>query len=112
MTTQRPSARTYTNVALTAIAALLLLNWMGQVQPGLTSANAQPAQPQAEYSPDDASGRISAAEQRKQIVTELKGVSQRLDRIEAALSRGISVKVTDMPAQKPQEPRADKPAGK
>jgi hypothetical protein len=42
-------------------------------------------------------GRVNPAEQRKQMITELRSVNQRLDRIEALLARGVSVKVVDMP---------------
>jgi hypothetical protein len=109
MNIRRPSARTYTNGVLTVIAAVLVLNWLGQGATALSTAAAQPADESA-FQPDDPSGRISAAEQRKQMIGELRSVSARLDRIESALTRGISVKVTDMPAIKVQEPRADKPA--
>ncbi|MCK6477887.1 MAG: hypothetical protein L6Q35_13780 [Phycisphaerales bacterium] len=42
-------------------------------------------------------GRVNPAEQRKQMISELRTVNQRLDRIEAMLARGVSVKVVDMP---------------
>lgn len=51
-----------------------------------------------EEEPSDS--RISAADQRKQMIAELRAISQRLDRVEAVLSKGIQVKVTDMPEMK------------
>lgn len=55
---------------------------------------AHSAPPGEEESSD---GRVNPADQRKQMITELRSISQRLDRIEAVLSKGLSVKVTDMP---------------
>lgn len=99
--------RTYTNVALTLIAGILAVQVLNQPGLGglLPQASAQPSE--TEFSPDDPSGRISAAEQRKQMIAELRGMSARLDRVEAALTRGVSVKVTDMPAVRINDPRAD-----
>ena len=47
---------------------------------------------------EDPSGRISAAEQRKQIIAEIRQVSGRVERVEQILSRGLNVKVTELPA--------------
>jgi hypothetical protein len=44
------------------------------------------------------SGRVSAAEQRKEMIVLLKNMSTRMDRIEAALAKGLNVKVINMPA--------------
>lgn len=46
---------------------------------------------------DDPSGRISAAEQRKEMIQQLRSLATRMERIEASLSRGINVRVTEMP---------------
>lgn len=106
ITIRRPSARLYTNAALTVIAGVLVLNWLATPSDFVGRANAQPAD-DMEIAPDDPSGRISAAEQRKQMIQELRGLSARMERIESALTRGINVKVTDMPAMKQS---AEKPA--
>lgn len=100
--TTSPS-RTYTNVALTAIAGLLAVICVDRVTPA--AASAQPGSVR-NYSgaagPDDpvgdtGGGLSNALEQRKQIIAELRGITGRLDRIEGALRGGINVKVTDMP---------------
>ncbi|MCE7973806.1 MAG: hypothetical protein DYG92_05675 [Leptolyngbya sp. PLA1] len=98
-TLRRPSPRLYTNAVLTVIAGVLVLNWLATPSDIVGRANAQPAD-DMEIATDDPSGRISAAEQRKQMIQELRGLSARMERIEATLARGISVKVTDMPAMK------------
>ncbi|MCC6952091.1 MAG: hypothetical protein IT433_11700 [Phycisphaerales bacterium] len=105
-TIRRPSPRLYANAVLTVIAGVLVLNWLATPSDLLGRANAQPAD-DIELVTDDPSGRISAAEQRKQMIQELRGLSARMERIESALTRGINVKVTDMPAMKQA---ADKPA--
>jgi len=46
---------------------------------------------------DDPSGRISAAEQRKEMIQQLRSLATRMERIEASLARGINVRVTEMP---------------
>ncbi len=94
----RPGQRAYTNVVLTAIAGLLGIIAVGQQQGGLaTSAQAQP-QTFAQAPDEPTTGMVGAADQRKQMINELKSISGRLDRIESALNRGISVKVTELPA--------------
>jgi hypothetical protein len=85
----------YQNAALTAIAALLGLNLVNGG--GITAPSAASAQPENE----GMGGLISAGEQRKVIIAELRGIGGRLDRIESKLAAGgVSVKVTDMPALK------------
>jgi hypothetical protein len=104
-------ARTYTNAALTVIAGLLAVGVFqrsdGQASL-LPAALAQPAD--AEFNADDPSGRISAAEQRKVIISELRGIAARMERIESRLTSGLAVKVTDMPPVRVAEPRAERPA--
>ncbi len=97
--TNRP--RAYLNVVLTAIAvllALLVLDGRG-ARDWSSEARAQVGSP-----PDDpgASGQamVSASEQRKTMIAELRRVASRLERIESKLATGINVKVTEMPAQK------------
>ncbi len=108
MQPNRPN-RSYTNVMLTVIAGLLGVIAFDRASVDLTSrANAQPVE---DVQPEDPTGRVSAAEQRKVMITELRNISVRLDRVEAALSRGISVKVVDMPPVRMQESssKGDKP---
>lgn len=99
----KPARRNYTNGVLTAIAALLGVIVLQQANtPGTQgTALAQVGIVGEKAVVDDAaSGLISAAEQRKSIISELKTVNDRLAAIEGALAKGISVKVTSMPAQK------------
>ncbi len=99
----------YTNGVLTAIAALLGLNFVGQAmdqKADVPMASAQPeqyrrdgaaARPEASLDPTEG-GMISAAEQRKIIIQELRNLGGRLASIEAKLGTGVNVTVTDMPA--------------
>jgi hypothetical protein len=103
------TGRTYTNLALTVIAGLLAINTFDRARTGFVGeAQAQPttvrnvpgASPSAAtptLSEDDASGRINPTEQRKQMITELRAIGTRLDRVEAVLRTGLSVKVTELP---------------
>jgi hypothetical protein len=97
----------YRNTVLTAIAVLLALNLLAGLDAGPSETLAQtravsgPGRA-AEAAPpiDDEStpsARISAAEQRRTMIQELRGMSQRLDRIEAAMRAGLNVRVTEMP---------------
>ena len=102
----------YQNIILSCIAGLLALGMVerhaGSGDVLGTSALAQSGQP-------DAGGIISTAEQRKQIIAELRTMNSRLERIESKLNSGLSVKVTDMPKDKSEKPKADKgerPEGK
>ncbi|MCX5689845.1 MAG: hypothetical protein NTV94_08720 [Planctomycetota bacterium] len=63
---------------------------------GPAAAQAQPAGQPGES--DDANGRISAADQRKEMISQLRNLSVRMERMDALLSKGINVKVTQMPA--------------
>lgn len=111
--TSTPAAnRTYTNVALTVIAGLLAVIVVDRVTP--SAASAQPATVRnvpgavtvVDQAPVETSGGLAnAIEQRKQMITELHSISQRLDRIESVMRTGLSVKVTDMPPVKIQEPK-------
>ncbi|GJQ30631.1 MAG: hypothetical protein HBSAPP03_25150 [Phycisphaerae bacterium] len=90
--------RTYTNVVLTLIAGLLAINLLGRTTPPMpTSAHAQTAPP------EDATGLISAAEQRKAMLAELRGIAARLDKMDASMSRVMNVKVVEMPPVKIQD---------
>lgn len=99
----KPTRRNYTNGVLTAIAALLGVIVLQQANTTGTqgAALAQVGIVGEKTATEDAAtGLISAAEQRKAIISELKSVNDRLAAIEGALAKGINVKVTSMPAQK------------
>lgn len=104
----RRSPHWYTNAALTAIAVLLGLHLLqGSGVSMVDTAQAQEGQRDkvtvvgGRPAGDDAgSGLISAAEQRKAIISELRSINDRLERVESALARGINVNVKTMPAAK------------
>jgi hypothetical protein len=114
----RRSPHWYTNAALTAIAALLGLHLLqgsggslvesAQAQEGkrekVTVVGGRPA------SEDAGAGLISAAEQRKAMISELRSINDRLERVESALARGINVNVKTMPASKDEAKAASAPA--
>lgn len=79
-----------------AVVAGVLSLTGGTTSIGPAAAQAQPAGQPGES--EDANGRISAADQRKEMISQLRNLSVRMERIEALLSRGINVKVTQMPA--------------
>lgn len=84
--------RGYQNAVLTVIAVLL----------GLGIADRQwniagPAEAQAQSGVQDTGGLSNAIEQRKQMISELRQLSIRIDRMESRISGGINVKVTEMP---------------
>lgn len=106
-----PASRTYTNVVLTVIAGLLALMVLARPDaPAVSTASAQnAAQPEMADPPgEDAAGRISAAEQRKVMIAELRNIGARLERLESSLSRVVNVKVVDMPPIRMQD-NAQKP---
>lgn len=100
-----PAARGdhFRNGVLTVIAVMLGLLVLGQLGQspggggGPSEARAQ-AQPEALNSPEG--GLISAADQRKTIIAELRSLSRKVEQLDARLGKGISVKVTEMPAAK------------
>lgn len=56
-------------------------------------------------------GLLSAADQRKTIIDELRSLNSRMERVESLLSKGLTVKVSEMPTprERPEEraePRA------
>jgi len=88
-------SRRYTNAALTAIAALLAWQALGGVGAGelpVPTATAQAGEPR-----DEPTGLVSAADQRKIMITQLSKMNNRLDRIERTLGKGVNVKIVDMP---------------
>ena len=99
--------RTYTNVALTAIALMLGVQVFapGAAQtlvPQGASAFAQVAEVKADTEPERPGSLdntlISAGEQRKVMITELRNISQRLERLETAVKGTLTAKVIEMPA--------------
>ena len=106
--------RLYGNVVLTAIAALLGVIAFDPLRSGAGPSLSAPAQAQSARidEPDEGAGRISAAEQRKVMIAELRTLSSRLERVEAVLQKGLNVRVTEMPEMRQApEPRTDrKPA--
>jgi hypothetical protein len=109
MTTHQSSsgARTYTNAMLTVIAILLGVALLDRAAPEPVVARAH-AQPGAMPAPDESTGLISAAEQRKIMIAELRQISTRLDKLDGAMSRVLNVKVVEMPPVRVQE-KGDKP---
>lgn len=93
--TQPQRTNSYLNAILTANAVILGVVALNSVtgSHGLDRV----AQAQASTGEESPDARTSAAEQRKQMIAELRHVSQRMERIEGALSKGVSVKVTSMP---------------
>lgn len=98
----------YTNGVLSVIALFLGLLVVGQFSGsgvGPAQASAQPTR--IRHTGDEepkAGGLVSAADQRKVMIAELRDLGQRLDAIEAILARGLDVKVKEMPPiQLPRE---------
>lgn len=97
VTTPAPHARrVYGPIALTVAACFGAVVFMNPGQGGmLSSASAQePASDPAD------GGLVSAATQRKEIITQLRTLTTKLERLESMMSKGLSVKVTEMPAIK------------
>lgn len=91
------TSRRYTNVALTAIVALLGWQALDGADTGALLGPASPAIAAGGEQPRG--GLISAADQRKLMIVEMNKMNNRLDRLESTLSKGINVKVVDMPKQ-------------
>jgi hypothetical protein len=105
--TTHPTGRTYTNTALTAIGVLLgviALSLSGVPRSADAQVGVVGTRPQ-EAATD---GLISAAEQRKGIHVELRMLNEKMDRLLAAMDKGMNVRVTSMPgnvgAEKAAEP--------
>jgi hypothetical protein len=89
-------SRSYLNAVLTVIAVMLGLNLLVQASSlpaGSSAAHAStaPAQPGVAQIPN-------AAEQRRAMIVALEAMNRRLTSIETKLDKGLSVKVTEMPA--------------
>jgi hypothetical protein len=94
--TRPGSSRMYTNVVLTVIAGLLAVNAVTR-STGIFDPSQAQAQNAAVVPPEEGAGLISAAEQRKVMITELRAIQSRLDRLESAMNRTLSVRVVEMP---------------
>lgn len=92
--------RTYTNIVLTAIACLLVALVIGSRGPLLTRDAVAQVGGSLEPVRMDDQGLISAAEQRKMMIAELKTIASRMERIESHMAKGLTVKVSEMPASK------------
>ncbi len=90
----------FLNLAVAANAVMLGLLVVGQSGPAPRGLEASAAAAPPNVSEEgDPTARISAAEQRKQIIAELSSMNQRLTALDAALKKGINVRVTEMPKQ-------------
>jgi hypothetical protein len=96
--TAAPRRSGYQNAMLTAIAVLLAVGVVDRhagsgdrLDRLMTPDAAQAQQPQTD------GGLANKLDQNKQIIAELRSLNGKMDRIEAKLNSGLSVKVTDMP---------------
>lgn len=87
-----PRRLSYLNGVLTVIAVCLALLVIDRLDLGTPSAEAGPT-----AQPDRGAGLISAADQRKIMIAEIKRLTTKVEGVDKALKEGISVKVTDMP---------------
>lgn len=87
-TTTSPLASPRTNRVLTVVAVLLAINLLKPMDL-VPSALAQPG---------ESTGLTSAIEQRKQMIAQLAALEKKLDKVEAALAKGI--KISEMPELK------------
>lgn len=103
--------QTYQNAVLTMIAlglGLMVIGQFSSTHTALSTATAGPIKSRTASEPTGG-GMVSAAEQRKTMIADLKSMNARLDKIEGLLSRGINVKVTEMPPiQLPKDNDEDK----
>lgn len=101
---------------LTAVAAFLALNLFAQPGPTVAPAGhaglpgAALADPPADEpdEPGPGAGLVSAADQRKIMIAELRALSKRIEQLQARLDKGISVKVAEMPEVRIQGAPASK----
>ena len=74
----------------------------------MSVADAQHATQPATRDGGDDSGLVSAAEQRKVMIAELRSLNSRMEHMEAVLAKPMSVKVIDMPPIQVQGGEKDK----
>lgn len=94
-TTRPTNGRGYLNAVLTANAVLLGVIALGGLGVNVGFSSVSNAQTGVGEGSDSL---ISAAEQRKQMITELRAVTARLDKIDATLAKGVNVNVKNFPA--------------
>ncbi len=87
--------RSYSNLMLTVIAGLLALNLVDRATTPGSGLGSVGAEAQAQSGPGE--NMVSAAQQRKLMISELKSLSERVDRLDKTVRAGINVKVTEMP---------------
>jgi hypothetical protein len=96
-TTNTNSDRRYLKVILTANAVLLGVLALNGAGLSLTSVSrAEHEQPRSNEA--DEGGRVSAAEQRKTMIAQLATLTQKVERLESLMARGVPVRVMEMPA--------------
>jgi len=96
-TTNTNSGRRYLNGILTANAVLLGVLALNGAGLSLTSVSrAENEQPRSNEA--DEGGRVSAAEQRKTMIAQLATLTQKVERLESLITRGVPVRVMEMPA--------------
>lgn len=89
-------------ILLTAIALMLGVLVLDRVDGRAVQGRGASAIASGEQ-PEASTGLISAADQRKQMIAELREISQRLDAVEKRLAKPLQVKVLEMPAQKAEK---------
>lgn len=95
--TTTSGGKKYLNGILTANAILLgvlALNGMGLSFTSVSHAETDPPR----TNDADEGGRVSAAEQRKTIIAQLTTLTQKVERLDVILARGVPVRVLEMPA--------------
>lgn len=113
-TQSTPIARpnSYLNTVLTVIAVMLGLLVLSQYGTPSSAQSSVTTMTSAGGGRDDddgpgPDGRVSAAEQRKMMIAELRAMSKKLDQTHELLAKGLNVKVTQMPEIKwPDQPAA------
>lgn len=99
----------YQNAVLTAIAVLLAL---GLIEQRSGARLTEPAAAHAQQPDPDQGGMTNKLEQNKQMIAELRLLNGKLERLEAKIAAGLSVKVTSMPPVQVNETNARKPKEK
>ena len=99
--TQSPARRGgYLNFILTVNAVALGVLMFTQARPAAAPALNLGSTAMAGPPEDsDLNARVSAAEQRKEIIAELRNISQRMSNIESRLKGTLPVKVVEMPRE-------------
>jgi TolA-binding protein len=98
--TNTPSNK-YLNSVLTVIA--LMLGLMATERFFGSSAGGQVATASPVGTDDSVSERVNAADQRKQIIAELKTLNSKLDKMQGSIKSPMPVKVLEMPAIRVEE---------